>query len=270
MDEHAIIRLYIDGETTPSIEFNLLLGHGIGFVDVNNTTPWNTKRVSHDANEGTYNNYQIPFSKSFQVTATHPVGGTFWYIIRGVYYYPLIFGVLQLPESARLRLYKNVNVTLEPLQFLELVNVQQSAGALFQVTIAANSSDFNYLEACLRAYIDGSNSTTWLSSGTEDLFLSAFYFNEGIYHSDNSGLTYIKDPGAMSAYKFFETDPVLFTKSLALRWRCGETVGGGANDCPNFYKSPSWGVGAKSKIKSSSPSLSKTVVTTYTWVYEWM
>ena len=189
MDEEATIRMYIDGETTPSIEFKLLLGHGIGFVDPSNRTPWSTRRISRDADHGIYNNYQIPFSKSLQVTAIHPVGGAFFYIIRGVYYYPLIFGELQLPANARLQLYKNVNVSLEPLQFLDLANISSSSGVLFQVTLAANGSSFRYLEACMRAYIDGSNSTTWLSSGTEDFFLSAYDFNEGIFHSDNSGLT---------------------------------------------------------------------------------
>ena len=262
MDENATIRIYIDGETTPSIEFKLLLGHGIGFFDPTNKTPWSTRRISRDADYGTYNNYQIPFSKSLQVTAIHPVGGAFWYIIRGVYNYPLVFGELQLPANARLRLYKNVNVSLEPLQFLDLVNVSGSSGVLFQVTIAANGSSFHYLEACMRAYIDGSNSTTWLSSGTEDFFLSAYYFNEGIFHSDNSGLTYMKGPGAMSAYKFFENDPLLFTKSFRLRWRSGEMVGSGTDDCPNDFKSPSG-------HRDVSSSLKTIVVTTYTWVYEW-
>ena len=263
MDENATIRIYIDGETSPSIEFKLLMGHGIGFVDPKYKTPWNTKRISRDADHGTYNNYQIPFSKSFQVSAAHPVGGAFWYIIRGVYYYPLIFGELQLPANARLRLYKNINVSLEPLQFLDLANIQDSAGVLYQVTIAANSSSFNYLEACMRAFIDGSNSTTWLSSGTEDFFLSAYYFNEGLFHSDNSGLTYIQGPGTISAYKFFENDPILFTKSLLLRWRCGETVGSETDDCPNDFKSPS------GHRNAPSSGLKTAVVTTYTWVYEW-
>ena len=261
MDEEATIRMYIDGETTPSIEFKLLLGHGIGFVDPSNRTPWSTRRISHDADHGIYNNYQIPFSKSLQVTAIHPVGGAFFYIIRGVYYYPLIFGELQLPANARLRLYKNVDVSLEPLQFLDLANISSSSGVLFQVTLAANGSSFQYLEACMRAYIDGSNSTTWLSSGTEDFFLSAYDFNEGIFHSDNSGLTYMKGPGAMSAYKFFENYPLLFTKSFRLQWRSGETVGREPDDCPNDFKSPSGHHG--------STSFSTTVATTYTWVYEW-
>ena len=142
MDQHATIRIYIDSETLPSIEFQLLMGHGIGFVQYGKDvklTPWNTKRISHDANHGIYNTYQIPFSQSFRVTVSHPVGGRFWHIIRGVYYYPLILGQLQLPWNARLRLYKKIDVVMNPLDFLDLVDVQRSAGALFQVTLAASS-----------------------------------------------------------------------------------------------------------------------------------
>ena len=143
-------------------------------------------------------------------------------------------------------------------------------GALFQVTLAASSSDFTYLEGCVRAFIDGNNTTTFLSSGTEDFFLSAFYYNSGLFHSDNSGLTYKADPGTMSAYKFFEDDPVLFSKSFRLRWRCGEVIGTGFEECPNFY------FGSKSKSLDSdqlaktsiiaSPNVDITTVTTYTWV----
>lgn len=263
MDEHARIRIYVDGETDPSIDFQLYLGHGIGFVDVTaGRVPWSTKRISLDAEHGIFNNYQIPFSKSFQVTATHPTGGVFWYIIRGVYYYPLVLGILQLPATARLRLYKNVDMVMKPLQFLDVVKIQGSAGALFQVTFAANSSTFQYLEGCVRAYIDGSENTTWLSSGTEDFFLSAFYFDEGLFYSDSSGLTYKADPGTMSAYKFFETDPVLFTKSFVLRWRSGERVGSALDNCPNDFRHPAGDILA-------SPMLHTTRITTYTWVYEW-
>ena len=262
MSEDTTISIYIDNETLPSIQFLLYVGHGIGFVA--KQPPWNTKRISVDANNGLYNTYQIPFSKSFRVTATDPNGrGSFWYIIRGVYNYPLIVGELELPNSARLRLYKNEKVNLRPYEFLNLVDIQDASGFLFQVTLAAESTDFQYLEACMRAYIDGN--ITFLSSGTEDFFLSAFYFNEGVYHSDNSGLTYIQGPGTISAYKFFETDPILFRKSFRLKWRCGEIVGTAPDDCPNVDTST-----LLTKDKPiSSPGVDTTIVTTYTWVYEW-
>lgn len=265
MDENTIIRIYIDDETSASLEFQLLLAHGVGFGEKSELAyiPWGTRRIAHAADGGIYNTYRIPFSKSFRITAQHPKGGTFWYIIRGVHNYPVVLGDLILPKTSRLRVYKNENKLLVPFEFLTLADVTGTAGALYQVTIAANSSDFNYLEACVRANIDG-DQTTWLSSGTEDFFLSAYYFNKGSYHFDNAGLTYTDGKGKMSAYKFFENDPLFFTKSLTLTWRCGETING-PQGCPNDYPPP----GDSNDENVTSPNLANTTVTTYTWVYEY-
>ena len=266
MDENTIIRIYIDGETNASLQFMLLLAHGVGFDEKTEASyiPWGTRRIGHAADGGIFNTYRIPFSKSFRVTAEHPTKGVFWYIIRGVHNYPLILGDLILPKTARLYVYKNENKMLTPLEFITLANVTGTAGALYQVTIAAVSTDYNYLEACVRAKIDNDPTTMFLSSGTEDFFLSAYYFNKGPYHFDNSGLTCKDGKGRMSAYKFFENDPMLFTKSLQLMWRCGETANGDVG-CPNDYPPPKdAGVG-----KIEQPMLANTNVTTYTWIYQY-
>ncbi len=264
MNEQTIIRIYIDGEQQASLQFMLLLAHGVGFDEKSESAyiPWGTKRIAHAADGGIYNTYRIPFSKSVKVTAEHPNGGAFWYIIRGVDNYPIILGDLILPKDTRLYVYKNENKELTPLEFITLANITGTAGALFQVTIAAASTDYNYLEACMRANIDDDKNTTWLSSGTEDFFLSAYYFNKGAYHLDNAGLTFKDGKGTMSAYKFFENDPILFTKSLVLTWRCGETANG-AVGCPNDYPPP------REEGAGYTPTLANTNVTTYTWVYQY-
>lgn len=271
MDERMRIRIYVDGETEPSIDFQLLLAHGIGFTEALElpNIPWGTRRLAHSADGGIYNTYRIPFMKSFRVTATHPTGGTFFYIIRGIENLPVVVGDLVLPANARLRLYKNVDVKLSPLEFITLANVSSTAGLLYQVTLAGNSSDFNYLEACFRARIDGAANITWLSSGTEDFFLSAYYFNRGLFHFDNSGLTFKSSSpsSAMSAYKFFENDPLLFTKSLELIWRCGETLNTNSG-CPTDWPPPT-PAELPADLRGSSPKLTDTVVTTYAWVYEY-
>ena len=267
MDEDMRIRIYIDGENEASLDFHLLLAHGVGFTEALEAqyTPWGIKRMAHSAADGgLYNTYRIPFSKSFNVTATHPEGGSYFYIIRGVENMPLIVGGLTLPANTRLHLYKNVNVKLAPLEFINLASTSNTAGMLFQVTLAAVSTDFNYLEACMRAIIDGADNVTWLSSGTEDFFLSAYYFNRGVFHHENSGLTFKSNPGTMSAYKFFENDPILFTKSFQLMWRCGETEDGPVG-CPSDWPPP----GQTEFHGGFTPKLADTVVTTYTWVYEY-
>ena len=107
------------------------------------------------------------------------------------------------------------------------------------MTLDAASSELTFLEGCFRAFIDGSNKTMWLSSGTEDFFLSAYYFNAGTFQAPNSGLTYI-DKGRVSAYKFFENDPLLFSKSLDLWWRCSDLdITKDKHGCPNRWLNPS-------------------------------
>ena len=237
MNRHARIRIYIDDEVDASLDFNLFIAHGLGFPESDDlkNIPWGTRRIAHTADGGIYNTFRIPFSKSFRVTATTQSSGYMWYIIRGVENYPVVLGDLVLPSHTRLRLYKNENFRLKPLDFMNLAYVKSSAGALFMVTLVAESSNLVFLEGCFRAYIDGSNRTTWLSSGTEDFFLSAFYFDKGLYHLSNAGLTY-KGKGLISAYKFFENDPVLFTKSFELWWRCSDKdISGDKYGCPNSW-----------------------------------
>ena len=242
MNQNARIKIYIDGEVDASLDFNLFIAHGLaGFPDSENDDlthgPWGTRRIGHTAaNGGIYNTIRIPFSTSFRVTATTQSSGYMWYIIRGVENYPVVLGDLVLPSNTRLRLHKNEIFLLKPMDFMNLAYVKSSAGALFMVTLVAESSNLVFLEGCFRAYLDGSNRTTWLSSGTEDFFLSAFYFDKGVYHLDNAGLTY-KDKGRIAAYKFFENDPVLFTKSFELWWRCSDDIVDNHDPygCPNRW-----------------------------------
>ena len=238
MNQDTRIRIYIDSEMEASLDFNLFLAHGLGFSESveRANIPWGTRRIAHAADGGIYNTIDIPFNKSFRVTATTTDSGRFWYIIRGVENYPLVLGDLILPPHTRLRLYKNEDVHLKPLEFLPLAYVENSAGALFMVTLVASSSNLVFLEGCMRSYIDGSNKTTWLSSGTEDFFLSAYYFNKGLYHLDNAGLTYLDKDGLVSAYKFFVNDPFLFTKSFELWWRCSDMdISKDKYGCPNTW-----------------------------------
>ena len=57
----------------------------------------------------------------------------------------------------------------------------------------------------------------------------------------NSGVTVLSgDASTMSAYKYFENDPVLFSESLLLLWRAGETPDG-PEGCPSDFPSPGEG-----------------------------
>ena len=242
------IRVSVDDEDVPSIDMELHLGHGIGFQD--DAAPWGTKRIGKTGSpSGVYNTYRIPFGSQIRVTAQLPEGDTgnprFWYIIRGIEGLPVEFSGVRLPDNARLRLYKREDFTVQTLEEFNLCDTT-TAGMLYQVTIAAQSEDFNFLESCVRAYLDGEEKPLMLSSGLEDYFLGTYFFNRGPYANEVAGLTH-KDSSdhSFSAYRFHEEDLLFFEKGLRLTCRCGEQTEG------ETWKAP------------------PTTYTTYVWIYEW-
>ncbi|MGC8742982.1 MAG: DUF2961 domain-containing protein [Verrucomicrobiia bacterium] len=254
--EKTVIRVYVDGEEQASIEMELGLGHGVGFGDTN--APWGSEKMGKTGHpSGFYNTYKIPFGKSIRVTAQRdknsPDGAPFWWIIRGTENLPVTVAGARLPETARLKLYKLENHVAKPLEEFVLCNVK-GAGALYQVTIAGEGlrqsgdwRDISYLEAIMRAYIDGANTSTLLSSGLEDYFLGTYYFNRGRYANSLAGLTHIDTKkNRFSAYRFHDDDPLFFHKGLRLTCRCGEELNG--------------------KPLHNPPD---TRFTTYTWIYQW-
>ena len=305
---NTIIRYYIDDDTKPYIEMNLYLAHGIGFVsstaNLNETTksnmaasnmkdvndgykndangpddpgiPWGTKWIGHTAKGGgLYNTIRMPFQKSIKITFESPNNGYYWYIVRGAENYPIVIGDLVLPKTAMLKLYKTENYIMQPKEYIVAASSTNKTGLLFKVTLAATSTDFNYLEACYRVLIDDAKDFQFLSSGTEDFFLSAYYYSGGLFHTDHAGLTFLQNPGTMSAYKFFHDDPVTFQKSFKLVWRCGEV---NDNDCfkpgggcyikgNNQYCETKDGI-RKHKIPQSI-QLAVTKMSSYVWTYEW-
>eukprot|EP01084_Bolivina_argentea_P116701 207301_1 len=280
-DENTILRIYVDDDytsKTAAIECKLYMCHNIGYTKQmeQKYTPWSTKRVGHQAyNGGLYNTYQIPFSKQVKVTLFQTKAVTFWFMARGVLNYPIILGNLQLPSNARLRLYKNEALVLQPLQMLTLANITNTSGAVYQVFMSATpspgSTGYNYIEGCYRVKIDSNTINghpyQFLSSGVEDFYLSGFAFDRGVYHGDNSGCTYILGGPSntmnitMAAYKFFENDPILFSDSISLMWKTGSN-----GDCPNVWppnKGSEKDINEDVKVNADQT----TTVTSYAWVY---
>lgn len=245
------IRVYLDDEKQASIDMEMMMGHGIGFQD--ESAPWGVERIGKTGQpSGIYDTYRIPFGRSVRVTAERgkdePGNPPFWWIIRGVKNLPVELGGVRLPDRARLRLYKIENRTTKPLEEFDIYNGRRS-GALYQVTIAGRSTNFCFLESCVRAYLAGSESPLMLSSGMEDYFLGTYYFNRGKYYTPVAGLTHVVPDKEFSAYRFHETDPVFFKNGLRLTIRAGEQIDG--------------------KVYGPKPGPAETVYTTYVWVYEW-
>lgn len=254
------VRVFVDGEAAPSIDMELGMGHGFGFGPAEG--PWGGRRVGKTGRtSGLYNTYRIPFGAGIRVTARRargaPEASPFWWIIRGTEDLPVTVGGVRLPEGARLKLHRREQFTARPLEEFDLCDVH-GAGALYQVTIAGRGlretggwKNLSFLEACMRAYVDGSGAPVLLSSGLEDYFLGTYYFQRGRYAHDLAGLTHL-DPRdrSFSAYRFHDEDPLFFRTGLRLTCRCGETEDGSK----------------QGKTVGDPP---ETEYTTYTWVYQW-
>lgn len=244
------IRVYVDGETTASIDMEIGMGIGIGFEDA--AAPWGIARMGKTGHpSGDYNTFRIPFGTGVRVTAQladdvkqEPV---FWWIVRGSENLLVRVGGVTLPASARLKLHIVENLKAQPLQEFNLCDAK-AQGMLYLVAIAARSEgNLNFLEAQMRVYIDGATEPLMLSSGLEDYFLGTYYFNRGRYYTPVAGLTHINEKDfSFSAYRFHDDDPIAFEKGLRLTCRCGEKSG------DKVFGDPK-----------------PTVYTTYTWVYEW-
>eukprot|EP01113_Clastostelium_recurvatum_P035244 TRINITY_DN488_c0_g1_i1.p1 TRINITY_DN488_c0_g1~~TRINITY_DN488_c0_g1_i1.p1 ORF type:complete len:437 (+),score=110.68 TRINITY_DN488_c0_g1_i1:126-1436(+) len=267
VDKGVIVRYYIDGEKTASIEFEPSLACGVGFYD--KQSPWGNKWFGKGANDGAWNfNFRIPFQKSIAISFFHvdPAAtfGGFYMIVRGALNVPISVGDVQVPTTAKLNLFKINAQQFNPLQWVTLANIpsgQGTKGVFFMHTIAVSSGNLNFLEGCYHAYVNGEAFPgTLLSTGTEDYFDSAWYFNSGEFHLPVSGYTHYDTaaPGInWSAYRFHEMDPLQFSDGLQFVWRNGDAYDASGIKCLIDQ-------GGK---PAGSPTVS--TVTTYAWVYTW-
>ncbi len=225
------------------------LGHGVGFEDP--AAPWGTHRIGKTGHpSGLFNTYRIPFGSGIRVTAQLADGVTekppFWWIIRGVEGLTPEIGGIPLPRAPAFASIGASDRKIAALEEFDLCDVR-GQGLLYQVTMAAKSVNFSYLEACMRAYLGDAREPMFLSSGLEDYFLGTYYFNRGLYHTPVAGLTHINEADhSFSAYRFHEEDPVYFRDRLRLTCRCGERLGDFTFHDPR-----------------------ETMFSTYAWVYQW-
>ena len=257
MDPRTRIRVYVDGEQTPSIDMAQDLGHGYAFGGP--PEPWGVPQFGRQG--GVYNTYRIPYGTEVRV-CIFPMTAVFdsvnkrdaWWIVRGTEGLPVTLGGVRLPDTTRLHLYRLEPHRALPLEEFTLCDVS-GAGALYQMTLSAEGErpagtweDQSYQEGCVRAYFGHVPQPTLLSSGLEDYFVSSGYFyHRKLYQTAVSGLTHIDvAQNRFSAYRFHDHDPVFFQDGMRLTLRCGEELEG-----RRFHNAP------------------PTTYRIYTWVYRW-
>ena len=222
-----------------------------------------------------------------------PFNGRVYCYFRGMTNYPVIVGDVQLPPNARLKLYQNINVTVQPHAFLPLVPRQSnSSGMLFHVTLSGQSDFIGFMEGCVRAHIDDGNASgtntsalppLLLSSGTEDYFEGANFFDTGLMQSEAAGVTWLSgtNPGpyAMTAYKHHVRDPVVWWDTFELTAR-NYDQNGVVNTGAHEQEHASAARLGKSHFKikpgerktqgdGDGVNVKPVVMSSYAWTYEW-
>ena len=258
----AIWSYYLDGESTPSIQFTSQMVAGTGFPEPH--APWGHRWFGKgSADAGWYNNFRVPFTKSIRITGRLPYGSaTLWAIFRGTENLPISIGGFTLPSSARLIQQRLVNATFEPLDWVTVLDVPSGSGLLFSHTLAVTSGNLNFLEGCYHAYTPHSALFPGLtvSTGTEDYFDSAFYFNAGQFRQENAGLTHMftnNSVAEVSAYRMHHEDPIFFADGFRFLWRNGDVSDGAGHKC------------TLEKGGSPAGDPQRSVVNAHTWAYVW-
>jgi len=263
-DDGVVIRYYIDGETEASLQFTPSLACGVGFYDTQ--APWGTKWFGKGADDsGWFHNFRIPFHKSIVVTTQHLFAtyGAFFMIVRGGTNIPINIGGINVPlDSGRLLLF-TTNATYAPLAWVTLASLPAgTVGMHFMHTLSVASGNMNFLEGCYHMFSPPTQDFpgTLLSTGTEDYFDSAWYFNAGQFHLPVSGFTHLtQSPSSVtwSAYRFHEMDPLQFNDGFELVWRNGDSFDPAGIKCMM-----SSGGGT-----AGNPTASTVIA--YAWVYTW-
>lgn len=210
---------------------------------------------------------RIPFQKSIRVTGKLPPNAVdnkvIWIIVRGTENLPTSFHGFQLPPTARLILQKIENQTYAPLAWVPVADVPSGEGLLLSHTLAVTSGNLNFLEGCYHAYPDHNQSFPGViaSTGTEDYFDSAFYFNGGQFRFEVSGYTHFRQVSntslEWSAYRMHDLDPIFFYNGFRFEWRNGDKVDHRGFKCIVDQ-------GGYAAVEAT-----QSIVSSYTWVYVW-
>ena len=210
---------------------------------------------------------RIPFQKSIRITGKlPPTSGDnkiIWIIVRGTENLPTALNGFLLPPTARLQLHKIENQVYDPLAWVTVADVPSGHGLLLSHTLSIVSGNLNFLEGCYHAYPERNQPFPGViaSTGTEDYYDSAFYFNAGQFHFEVSGYTHFKqlDNGAVewAAYRMHDLDPIFFYDGFRFLWRNGDVVDDRGFKC----------IVDQGGHVVGSPTQSN--VTSYAWVYVW-
>jgi len=167
---------------------------------------------------GAYINLIMPFSSGIKVEFYAVQALTLWFQIDYLTgsYPSSILGSLAPYTDWTLHAVSKKNVSVNWQQEFSLLDVSGDSGeyqgfallGLAQHEMTPNGGSETYLEGPYSIYTDETNTPTYMTSGTEDFFDSAYDFAEGTFQTETAGVT-VLFPSTLAAwsvrfYRYFD------------------------------------------------------------------
>jgi len=205
-----LLRMYWDGEKTPSVEVPVGDFFGTGFE----YTHYLSALVGMSSG-GYYSYFPMPFSTSARIEAVNETSQDV-----GSFYYHIDYQKLQLVESdiGRFHAQWRREPRTEKGKFYTILEAEgrgQFVGLNLNMQ-GYREKQLAFLEGDEFIYVDGEKVASIRGTGTEDYFTSGWYFNRGTYSGQYHGLI-IKDDtlnSRIAAYRFHIGDQIPFQKSI--------------------------------------------------------
>ncbi|GEL16679.1 glycoside hydrolase family 172 protein [Pseudonocardia asaccharolytica] len=203
------IRMYWDGEATPSVDAPLGAFFGMGRFG---SCPIRALVVGLDAADRLYVYLPMPFRRHarIELASTGPTAAV-GYLLR---HHPLTGDLADVGYLHTRLTATTPSVAGRDIPILDVTG----SGNLVGVTASyAGRPDRWFLEGDERIYVDDSGSPACHGTGTEDFFNGGWYFARGPYTQPMSGNTaHLLDDGAarIAAYRFLLQDAVPFRRRI--------------------------------------------------------
>jgi D-arabinan exo alpha-(1,3)/(1,5)-arabinofuranosidase (non-reducing end) len=229
----TILRMYWDGETSPSVEVPLGDFFGVGFGEQRDYVSLPLSETS-----GGYNCYwPMPFHRAARWTLTNlgPAALLVWWNIDYTAFPRLAPGVPHFHAQWR---RENPTTAGKAYTILEATGRGHFAGtALFMQN--RHDATFGFLEGDEQIFVDGETTPSIIGTGTEDYFSGGFYFDRGPVSAPYHGAN-LQDVagGRVSAYRWHVEDAMPFTRSIRVTIEHGHanSVEGDYSSVAYFYQ----------------------------------
>lgn len=227
----SLIKFYVDGEVTPSIETDVDGLLGTFYQPVYKSPLIGSEGLQNSGHGlGGYIYINVPFDSSLNITVTNGSATTDAFVASIAGY--ALGGSYNWDRYKRLHnssiAFTNAMASVAPYAEHTLADVT-GRGAYYGTMffLISGEADWHPLEGNFKIYVDGEASPSWESSGTEDYFNGAYYFAAGAFAAHFSGAPLVDNTNhRLCAYRWHIPDPITFDTELKVTWTNGENIAG--------------------------------------------